>query len=251
MKKWFSIVLIFVISYLTFLLATAPAQAVIATIKLPQNISLNQVSGSIWHANIKQVGIATSSANIIINNVNAKLSVISLLTFNPSLDLTFGGKLLDGPRGKLTLKNLLNTITVENADITIAANEISQQLRLPIAVEALGEVKLTVAQFVAGNPLCAIAKGRIHWQKAAVNAFQQTAELDELSADINCKKGALAIKIDPKNTLGLTFTTYIHSSNQVTGNGYLKPGAKFPKPLQDLLPFLGKPDNNGRYRLRF
>jgi len=37
----------------------------------------------------------------------------------------------------------------------------------------------------------------------------------------------------------------------MSGNGFLKPGAKFPKVLNDVLPFLGKKDNQGRYRLSF
>jgi len=252
MKKGLVITAVFVVSYFVFLVATTPAQFVISTIKLPQNIHLNNVSGSIWQTNIKKVVIATPhQAKITVHNVVAKLNVMSLLTFNPSIDVNFGGKLLDGPQGKLTLTNLLDNIVIENTNISLAANEISQHLTLPIAVNALGEVKLTLVQFITGKPLCQQAQGKINWQRAALNAFQQTIELGNLSADISCKKGSIAIKINPKNKLGLTLTAYIRASNKVTGNGYLKPEVNFPKPLQDLLPFLGKPDNNGRYRLRF
>jgi general secretion pathway protein N len=43
----------------------------------------------------------------------------------------------------------------------------------------------------------------------------------------------------------------LDQSGRVSGNGFLKPGAKFPPELINALPFLGRKDNQGRYRLFF
>ena len=241
------------LSYIIFIIATIPASVVINAIELPQGIALSKVSGSIWQTHIDKVEIPTKNkqANIIINKVTANLAPMSLLTLNPSIKINFGGRLLDGPQGELTLTNIFQKITVTNSNIQLAAHDIIQHLILPIEIQALGEVKLKLAQFALGKPLCTTAHGEIVWQRAALTAFEQTIELDTLKADIHCQKGILAIKINPKNKLGLTFTTYIRSGTQISGNGYLTPSATLPKAIHDVLPFLGKPDSKGRYHLRF
>ncbi|HBY87078.1 MAG TPA: general secretion pathway protein GspN, partial [Colwellia sp.] len=57
MKKWFAITAIFLSSYMVFLLASAPLALVINNIKLPKNIALQGVSGSIWQGEIVKVTI--------------------------------------------------------------------------------------------------------------------------------------------------------------------------------------------------
>ncbi len=253
MKKWFSITALFLLSYLIFIVATLPATLLVNYINIPKGFTLSGLSGSIWQAHIKTLAIATTNQqdHIIVHNVRLKVIPTSVITLQPSIKLDFGGKLLEGPQGELTLTNLLSQPAITDANIQLSATEISQRLNLPIEVQAFGRVQLTLAQFTLGKPLCSLAQGHLIWQRAALNAFDQTVELGDLTAKINCEQGALAIKIDPKNKLGLTFTTYIRSSKQISGNGYLTPNSRLPKALQDLLPFLGKPDNKGRYRLRF
>ena len=56
--------------------------------------------------------------------------------------------------------------------------------------------------------------------------------------------------VDPENNLGLTFVLSVHGKG-IKGQGTLLPGSKFPQPLKAALPFLGKPDKEGRYRLSF
>ncbi len=253
MKKWLFSFAIFLLSYLVFLVVTMPASFVAAKIKLPAGVNISKVSGTVWNAHIETLSIKPASHQqvIVIKQIQAQLNLLALLSFNPSVDITFGGRLLDGPRGKLTLNNLFNQISISDTNINFDANEISQRLSLAIEAQALGEIKVHLKQFSLGKPLCQSAKGKITWQRAAINAFEQTVELGTLNAAIHCEKGVLALKVEPKNTLGLTFTAYIRSSTQVSGNGYLTPSATLPKAIRDVLPFLGKPDSKGRYLLRF
>ena len=47
--------------------------------------------------------------------------------FDPKLDIRFGDALISGPEGQLELSGLLAELTVENANISIAANNITQR----------------------------------------------------------------------------------------------------------------------------
>jgi general secretion pathway protein N len=121
---------------------------------------------------------------------------------------------------------------------------------LPIPLIAGGNVNIKVTEFTLGKPICQRAIGNITWHKAGVTAFDQRIALGSIAAGISCQQGALALAIDPNNNLGLTFTAYVRSRG-VSGSGFLKPGEKFPSTLQSVLPFLGKVDSQGRYRLSF
>jgi len=251
MKKMFAVIL-FLFFYGVFVIATLPVNIALSWLNLPKNISLYKPTGTIWQAKIDQVIVQQNrQTKIQVNNVNTALSLSSLLLFTPTIDIKFGGKLSDGPEGHLTLSGSMIKPQIINANITITADEVANKLTLPIDVSALGTVSLALDSYVMGKPLCAIAKGKITWPKAALKAFEQSVELGTLNAKVSCEKGALALEIDPKNSLGLSFTAYLRNQGQMSGNGYLTPGNKFPQKLKELLPFLGKPDNNGRYRLGF
>jgi len=247
MKKWFAYGAIFFGTYLVFLIATMPATWVTSFINLPKNSQVSELSGSVWQSYAKQVRVD----DVEINNVSSELSVLSLLTLDPTVNLSFGGALVSGPEGKLTVSQLLDQIKVTELDISLAANQITEKLNLPIPVEAHNDIGIKVDEFIIGKPICEQMSGSITWQKASVTALSETVKLGALSADLTCEKGALTITVAPKNDLGLTFTAYLRNMNKASGNGFLKPGANFPKEIRPILSFIGKADNQGRYRLNF
>ena len=245
MKKWFAYGAMFLAVYLIFVIATAPASVLLNMVSLPKGLSLHGVSGSIWHTKIKQV----SQGELQIHDVDAQLNLLSLLTLDPKISLSFGGALVPGPEGQLDVSGLLAEARIENADITLAANDVAAQLSLPIDLDAHGFVHLKLSEFVVGKPLCQLAKGDINWANASVTAMEEKVKLGSFSAKVTCEQGALALTLAPKNDLGLTFSAYIRQSGRLSGNGYLTPGEKFPEELKTVLPFIGKADNQGRYRL--
>jgi len=247
MKKWFAYGSMFFGIYLVFLIATLPATWLVTFVKLPPNIQITELEGTVWKSNARQIGIAGT----VINDVNSNFSLLSLLMFDPKVTLTFGGALVNGPEGELTASQLLNNIKISDVKISLPANNIAEKLSLPIPMEAHNFIDLSISEFVMGKPICQQLSGSILWKKAAVTALSEKVKLGRLSADLTCEKGALALVISPKNDLGLTFTTYVHSQSKASGNGFLKPGDKFPATIKPLLSFLGKADNQGRYRLGF
>ncbi len=247
MKKWFVGGAIFVVVYALFVVARTPAQWVIKQAELPNTITLNGINGTIWNANIDSVVVN----EYVINAVETHVNLLSLFTLNPSVDITFGGALVNGPEGYATVGNLLSDIKVNNAKVSVLANDIAKELTLPIPLTAKKYIDVTLNEFVMGKPICSQLDGKVNWDNASVNALDEKVNLGSLKADLSCDKGKGVITFDPKNNLGLTMVVNVQSTNRVYGSGYIQPGSKFPTALKEVLPFLGKADNQGRYKLSF
>ncbi|WP_281559284.1 type II secretion system protein N [Thalassomonas sp. RHCl1] len=238
---------VFVGVYLIFVIATIPAKLIFNFVSLPKGVVVENLSGTVWQAEIKRL----ATQDVELNRVTASLSPWSLLVFDPAVSLSFGDDLLPGPQGEVQVSGLLGNLTLSDADILLSANDISRQLDLPVPVNASGDVSVKLDTLVFDKPFCAQAAGLVSWQKAKVTALEQSVTLGPLSADISCEQGALAFNIQPKNDLGLTFSAYLRQGGKFSGQGYLQPGDKFPESLKGALPFLGKKDAQGRYRLGF
>lgn len=246
MKKRFGLAAGFIAAYLVFVIAMTPASWLVGKIALPKNIVMVGIEGSIWNARAKQVIVD----DILINNLDSSLSLLSVLMFNPALDVRFGDALVRGPEGILTVSGLLTDLTIDNASVMLPANMIASRLNTPIDITAHSQVNINVETFVLGAPVCNELQGEIQWKKAVITALDEKVALGDLSAKLACEKGALVASVEPKNNLGLTYKATLKGANKFSGSGYLKPGAKFPAQLRDALSFIGQPDNQGRYRLK-
>lgn len=247
MTKWFIGTIAFLLAYLFFMVTQIPAQWAINKVSLPSNITLQGVKGSIWKGHIERVIVDGYS----INAVNTDVNLLALLMFNPTLDVTFGGALVNGPEGKASISHLLGELEVSDTEVSVSANDIAQQLPLPIPLTAQKFIDVQVSKFVIGQPICQQLNGDILWEKAGIKALDQKVNLGTLRGQLSCDKGRVKFTFDPKNNLGLTFEAYVHSPERISGSGYLNPGKEFPSALKEALPFLGRTDNLGRYKLNF
>jgi len=250
MKNKFVIGVVVVIAYLGFLIATIPTTFVLGQVELPKNIALVGVKGTVWHTQIKQV----TYDKISLAKVDASLSFWSLFTLTPKLNVSFGDPFISGPEGSLVLAASSQQAEVTDLTVLIKANEIAQQLTLPLPISAQGDVKISIERAVVNlqdKDACLAGDGDITWLKAGVIALEQNIKLGKLNADISCEKGDFTLALSPKNNFGLTFKAYVHPGGRISGKGFLQPGTKFPQQLNSVFPFLGKKDNKGRYRLAF
>ena len=247
MKKVLLISSAFFGVYLFFLIVLMPASFVINWLTLPKNITLGQVTGSIWQANISSVEVK----QLQVKKVETQLSFFSLLVMNPSIQMKFGDPLIAGPEGQGRVSGLLDQLTIEELSLSVKANTIVEQLQLPVPISAHDFVDLQLDNFTLGEPICSQLVGNILWDKAAVTALDEKVKLGKLSAKLSCEQGDAVLTIDPKNDLGLSFTASIGKGYRSSGSGYLTPNSKMPESIKQVLPFLGKADNQGRYRLKF
>ena len=144
MKKKFAYSAIFFTLYSIFVVALMPASWVMSYVTLPKNVALSAVEGTIWQTNINQVMVD----GVVINKVQSNLSLLSMLTLDPEVNLTFGDALINGPEGYLTISGLMSDIVIEDAQVSVAANTVAARLNLPIDIIAHEQLQLTIARFV-------------------------------------------------------------------------------------------------------
>jgi general secretion pathway protein N len=253
MKKWFAISAIFLSSYVVFLVATMPLKFMINNINIANNIQIDTVSGSIWQGEISTVSVNNNQ----IQQIKTELSFWSLLSLSPTIEVSFGDATSVGAEGKFTLAVSSNKLKFSDVELFVSANDIAKQLPLPIPIPitAQGNIELFFTELTlntSGKLACQQAQGQVSWIRSGVVALEKNIKLGKINADLDCEKGDLRAKVSPKNNLGLSFNARLSlASQKASGQGYLKPGPKFPAQLQSALSFLGRPDNQGRYQLRF
>lgn len=248
MKKWLTYGALFFVIYLVFLIVNIPAIWVVEQVESPQGVEVKSTQGTLWHARFEVIQLPE---NVMLHNVEVHLSFFSLLLFNPTMDITFGGDKIPGPQGELSVLNLFSALTLKDVKITIDANDLLSQVDLPIALTAHNKIKVSIPEYEMGDPVCKVSEGQVNWQKAAITAFEESIDLGNLNATISCEKGLLYLTIDPKNNLGLTYEVAVKNKGKASGNGFIKPDENFPEQLKMALPFLGNADSQGRYKLNF
>lgn len=246
MKKWFAYGALFLSLYLVFVVMLMPVSFVLSQVSMPKAVKLYGVSGSVWHTKVAQL----QYNDVLLDDLDIRLNLTSLFALDPKLSVTFGSAMSKGPEGEMQVSGLLNEIKIFDADILVSAAEIANKLTLPIPMSAHGMVNVKLQEFVIGKPVCNVTQGRVTWKSASVTALEEKVTLGDFAGDLTCEQGALALKIAPENNLGLSFTAYVRQNARISGNGYLTPGSNFPETLKPALSFIGKPDNQGRYRLR-
>lgn len=247
MKKRAAVVATFVGVYLFFVIVFLPVGFIFNWVTLPSNVDIGAVKGSIWHSEISAVKVD----GIQIDNIAADLSIFSLLTLDPEISLTFGDGRERSPNGQANVSGLLSQIKLTDVSIKLTANTIAQSIDTPIPMVAHGLVNMELRELIVGKPVCQTLNGVISWPNASVTALEESVSLGALSASLTCEQGDAVALIAEGNSLGLSFTATIGDNFHVSGDGYLKPTNTMPPELRQVLSFLGRPDNQGRYRLRF
>ncbi len=247
MKKSIGIVVGFIAVYLIFLIALAPASALMSWVVVPKHVSMHGLSGTIWQPKVEQLDIQ----NLSVHNIELALSPWSLMTLSPSVSATFGGGLSDGPQGMAELQVSGQSLVLTNTVVEFPAQYIVPYLKTPVPVEAFGLVLFNAQEITMDGGQCVKASGSVQWQKGALTALDENVELGNFNGTLRCENDLLTLDIDPKNVLGLSFLSQVNDEGKVSGSGYIKLGNDFPTKLKGVLSFLGKPDNQGRYRVYF
>lgn len=249
MKQWINRIIWGLFFYLIFLIATLPAYLLVSRIELGNQVKLGNVSGTIWSGQIDQVKIDKT----ILKNVRWDYNFSQLLTAQLAVDLTFGHarKILE-PQGSAQLRYGLNGPSLADAKVKLPADLIVQQLEMPFKVQASGLVEANIAQAQLGEPVCHSLVGDIDWKLAGVNAMKTSFDYGDISAKLSCDNGAVVaqVKGNPE-LLVLDINARLNTYQSYSVEGYISAGSKASKDLQAALSYLGNPDSQGRYLIKF
>lgn len=246
MKKLPLAVLGFIGLYLFFTIVMIPASFVVGLVQLPAGLSYRSIEGSAWNIRLKQVsyqGLTFSQVNVQPNLLN------SLVNFAPSLTFSLGGR-TDAVQasGEALVGKEIKSLT--DANLLVPANTVVNYAKLPMPVDAKGDVQFTITQLTQGLQGCTELDGQIKWPNARLDVMNEKLSIGDIQAKLSCERGEIVVSIDDSQKLGLVFTLKIAQSGTYYGEGFFKPTSQTPEQISQLLPMMGRADAQGRYPLR-
>ncbi|OKY27590.1 type II secretion system protein N [Thalassotalea sp. PP2-459] len=247
MKKWLTLGVGLITLYLCFLLVKLPAAFVANWVTLPPYISVTGIQGTIWQPQIESVTINGTR----IEKINLHVDLLSLLSFNPKINATFGDPNLSPIDGFASASGLFSQPIISHVEVNLPAALIAKQIPTPVEVLAHRHIKIKIEKFQAAKPVCQQLTGNVSWPNAAVTVLSQKVALADLTGELSCQQGEAVLNVNGDNDIGLTFTVNIGANGYAYGNGYITPTSKTPKAIMQVLPMVSKKDSQGRFPLRF
>ncbi|WP_163932234.1 type II secretion system protein N [Paraferrimonas sp. SM1919] len=240
--KW---IVLAIVVYLVFLLASFPAQFITNNLKL-KNISFNGVTGTLWSGASSSIAID----NISIEQVSWTLNPWSLLTGELAAEMKFG-KFNSKLKGQLKMAYGLNGAKLQDLQFEAPLAQLVAGKKLLLNSKLSGALSVDIAEFSQGQPWCMQLAGDIKVQQLQVNNGFGQFPLGNVQAVLSCKQGNVNLAIaENHNQLGL------QAQLQVTDKQYKVVGSigvtsEQPEKLRQGLTMLGKPDVNGRYQIDY
>ncbi|MFM4703071.1 GspN family type II secretion system protein ExeN [Aeromonas bivalvium] len=247
MKRKIWILVVFLLAWLGFLLISVPASLVARHLPLPPMVRLEGVSGTLWQGEVARLQYASES----LTRLRWDLDGWSLLRLAPEVAVRFGER--DGLNGQ-------GVIGWNGAafgrDLTLNAPApwllARLPLRPPFPLTAAGQLQLKVDQFVQGQPWCDSLYGNLFWYGAEAQTPAGKLLLGDPEARLSCLDSTL--KVDLKQgseAVQVAGQLELKADRQYLFLGTLKPGPALPDQMKQGLPFLGQPDGQGRFPLRY
>ncbi|MDX1676311.1 type II secretion system protein N [Arsukibacterium sp.] len=247
MKYW-KLTLVGVLTYLCFVVYLVPAAWFVYWLGLPGNIQVGQVQGTIWQGSATVV----QYQGLQFQQLRWQFNGWSLLRLAPQVSLTAGsiGE-REQPYITARIAYSFSGLEMQQALVRLPVSQLLPLIKLPLPVVATGELMVEVQQFQQGEPWCKSLEGNASWLDARLQPPTGTwLELNSIVADLRCQDGSPVVITDGNNSLGLAVTAAVEN-NRLTVNGTLKPEASLPQEVHQAMQFVGRPDEQGRYTIRF
>jgi general secretion pathway protein N len=235
-------------SYLLFTLLLTPASWWLKLASLPPQLQLGQINGTLWQGSISGVRYQQLETDML----RWQLNGWALLTAKLQFDLQSGS--MQNPQQPYI--SALASYGISGAQLSkallkVPVSQILPLLNLPLPIDASGDLALDVTEFSQGQPWCQSLSGQASWQDARLQTPNGNwLELHSLFGELSCADGTVVLTTDGNNVLGLDIKAVINAE-QLLVNGTLKPDDAMPKEVHQAMQFLGKPDAQGRYSIRF
>ncbi|TMX07292.1 type II secretion system protein N [Aeromonas salmonicida subsp. achromogenes] len=244
MKKKVLIAALFLVAYLGFLLVKLPATLVVRHLPLPPNlVQLEGVSGTLWSGQVARLQYASES----LTQLRWELNGWSLLRFAPEVFLRFGDR--SGLNGQGVV-GWNGAAFGRDITLNVPAPWVLDRvpMRLPFPLTVAGQLQLKVDQFAQGNPWCDNLYGNLYWYGADADTSAGKLPLGDPEIKLTCIDSRLVAELKQSSEAVQVMGKLELQANR---QGSLKPGPELPEEMKQGLPFLGQPDGQGRFPLRY
>ena len=223
---------------------------------LSSSVKFSGVSGTLWQGEASIQAALPTGGTLSLNNVTWQLSPWQLFTGEANVALKIPSS--NYIYGKATITASSDEARIQ-ANLKGAMQPAIQQLQLPVPITMAGDFELNienyqVSDFQSGK-FCDTLDGTFATSRTEMRLNHQWHPLGDYQTKLSCtqQNGINAI-IDDNNLVGLRLNAQVNgriASPQVSVSGSIKPTLQTPKPVTDVLVFLGKPDAQGRYNFKW
>ncbi|MDP5213273.1 type II secretion system protein N [Pseudoalteromonas tunicata] len=252
MKKTAILTGLFLVCWVFFIICLMPAYVVgtLAKPYLPAQLKLGEITGSIWQGQIAQLAFEQTH----IQKLAWDITPTSLLLGQLNAKVTFGQAKdvaqLSG-KGVVGYGIFSGALTLNNTQVRLPLADMITALKLPLPVSVKGQLIADISQYQLGAPYCNTLAGDLLTKDVSVQGFSGWFTVESLIGELNCRDGAVTLNVEPDNELGLEIDASVQGPNQMKLAGFIKPAASMPKDVHNAVKFFGRPDEQGRYTLRF
>lgn len=229
--------------FLAFLIITLPATQVFGWFG-GGRLAATGVEGTAWSGRAERVGVD----GIVLGPVVWRWNPLSLFAGRIEYQV-FAQSGAGG--GELRLgRGLTGALSARDAQLTLPAAEVGQQLRLPLVTLA-GDFQVDIAELVFAGGWFESLEGRIVWQGAQVQQ-PSPLPLGTLTMQLGLRDGHVVGTLgDQGGPLELGGELALGADRTYRLDALLKPRGDADPQLRQALGLLGNPDAQGRYRLQY
>jgi general secretion pathway protein N len=244
MKSKLSLVLVGIAIYLVFLVANIPANQVINRVTLPNNVSIQNVSGTLWQGKAQAVEVN----GLRVSNLNWRLSFVPLLWGSVSVELD-GGNVRQGQQislvGELTTNwSDFSQLHSDDFILYLPTDQVLANVALPIPVKAGGRFRVIVNE-LEFDKQCETLDANGEWLNAQVAGTQGQIQLGSFGAILSCVDQVIVAKVAEPNMLGLSLDARVSGLRNISVTGQFKPDASLPDEVHQAAQFFGQANAQG------
>ena len=193
--KWSGLALC---AYVFFLVASLPASQVIYRLDLPEQLSIQGVSGTIWQGQAS----AVSYAGLPLRNVSWQLDILPLLWGSFSAEVKAGNiRQVDEIAFDGNLQVSSERLQLGEFQAYLPTDLILANLKLPFPVEAEGRFKLDIGQLDYAT-VCQSLSGKGQWLNAKVAGLNGLIDLGNFDATLGCENNNVVVNVQEPNSFG-------------------------------------------------
>lgn len=233
--------------YLCFMLVFLPAKVVYDFLPIPEQITINHINGTIWHGTAQTLNIDNHQLEQIQWDFRPSQLLLGKIVFALKI-----GDRTSEVKGDGRLSYSLAGFSISDLKLTLPSAFLLADRPLPMNTQVLGDIKLDIINFSQGLPWCDSLSGRLIVNKLNVaNAFGDFP-LGNIELGLGCDEGKLSVDAQPKNNqLGFSGNLTLAEGGKFLLKGKIKETDSQPKSLRQALIFLGRPDKQGYYSIRY
>jgi len=234
--------LLFFISLAIFLLATLPVRFGLKYLPKDIPIEIIGAQGTIWKGEASDIRWQNRS----LGTLTWKLHILPFLTAKLTTDFTLRGNGLttEGTASTTTHQVLQLTNTHLQADLATLPIPKAQLLVTPE-----GTLNAQIRHLEYANNLVQTADADFLWKPARITSPLKY-DLGEIELLVTGENAELEGKLDSRDgPIHASGILKLNPQGMLSANIQLTPDASTPKELRDMLPLLGKPNQEGAIRL--